>query len=137
MNHVQQKYIYQMIALVCLILLVSGGGGLGILVLRQQISVSAERARQAELQIAGFDRKIRQIDARIAAVHHPDALLERSRAVGLRLQQPERNQVIRLEAGPAQRRYAQQTPPSVDSSSDPLFISIDLALMELPVRAKP
>ena len=133
----QQKYLYQIVALISLILLVSACGGLGIVLLRQQISTSAEQTRQLEQEIAGFDRKIRQIDSRIASVHHPDFLRDRGEALGLGLSRPVHRQVVRLHAGPQLREQHNRLALSGESASDPLFISIDLALMEPLSRSNP
>lgn len=132
-----QDYFYSTVGLIVAIILIAAVGGLGILWLRQQITVTASAIKEKETQIAAFERKIRHLDSRIASVHHPDSLRRRAEALGLQLQAPTAKQVVRLDPTPSQR-LLNTGATYVAEGTEPLFISFDLALMEgtLPVPAK-
>lgn len=130
---------YPIVGLMAGILLVSAIGGLGIVWLRQQITLSAARAKDYENEINALDRKIRHLDTRIASVHHPESLRRRAEALGLQLGQPVAKQVVRLPAKPGQLNK-----PAEGLPDDPLFVSLDMALLEssaanpaLPAKKKP
>lgn len=133
----RQDYFYATVGLIVAILLCAAVGGLGILWLRQQITVTAAGIKEKETQITAFERKIRHLDSRIASVHHPDSLRRRAEALGLQLQAPNAKQVVRLDPTPSQRLNA-GNPTYVAGETEPLFVSFDLALMEgaLPAPAK-
>ncbi len=132
-----QDYFYATVGLIVAIILIAAVGGLGVLWLRQKITVTAADIKEKETQITAFERKIRHLDSRIASVHHPDSLRRRAEALGLQLQPPTAKQVVRLDPTPSQRLNA-NSQTYVAGETEPLFVSFDLALMEgaLPAPAK-
>lgn len=152
-------YLRPLILLATLLVFVCVGGGMSLVWLRTEIAASAERTRTIESELARIERLDRALAAKIAAVHAPAYLIERSRQMGLPLQPPNPGQIVRLapatphQARPAHSaaattrfasyRPAGSTPPhsaarKADQNSlteqAPILTTFDLALLEGPLK---
>jgi hypothetical protein len=83
----------------------AGVAGLGEVWLRQEISQTANRTRQAEQQLAQTERDLAEVGARITAEQSIDALDRRNTEWQLGLGPPREPQVVRV-AGPVEERLA-------------------------------
>ena len=79
-----------------LILVVSASGGLSLVWLRQQISITATRSQALEQELRILDRNIRNLDARIGELHNPNNLLRHSTELGLNISLPREDQIVRF-----------------------------------------
>ena len=79
-----------------LILVVSASGGLSLVWLRQQISITATRSKVLEQELRILDRNIRNLDARIGELHNPNNLLRHSTELGLNISFPREDQIVRF-----------------------------------------
>lgn len=96
------------LALLVSIFLSAATGSLALIYLRRQIETTAERLYDSQRQQADLERRLESLDARIAAVHQPEALRLRATALGLNLRAPERTQIVRM--GPLTNPYPAQDP---------------------------
>ncbi len=114
--------------LIMAILLVSAIGGLSLVWLRQESSLQALRGQSHEKEIARLERRLHQLDAKIASVHQPEFLKELVRQRGLPLVAPRGNQTVHLPAIPERERIVSK------ESVETLFSSYDLALFSIESR---
>jgi hypothetical protein len=83
----------------------AGTAGLGEVWLRQEISLTANRTRQAEQRLAQTERDLAELNTRITAEQSIDVLNRRNAEWQLGLGPPHEPQVVRV-AGPAEERLA-------------------------------
>jgi hypothetical protein len=83
----------------------AGAAGLGEVWLRQEISITANRTRQAEQRLAQTERDLAEVSTRITAEQSIDALNQRNTLWQLGLGPPREPQVVRV-AGTAEDRLA-------------------------------
>lgn len=88
--------LHKVVSLIILILIISAGGGLSIVWLRQQISVTATSSQALEHELLILDRKIRSLDAKIGELHNPNNLLRHATDLGLKISLPYEDQIVRL-----------------------------------------
>jgi len=88
--------LHKVVFLIMLILVVSASGGLSLVWLRQQISITATRSQGSEQELRILDRNIRNLDARIGALHNPNNLLRHSIDLGLNISLPREDQIVRF-----------------------------------------
>ncbi len=88
--------LHKVVFLIMLILVVSASGGLSLVWLRQQISITATRSKALEQELRILDRNIRNLDARIGELHNPNNLLRRSTELGLNISLPREDQIVRF-----------------------------------------
>ncbi len=88
--------LHKVVFLIMLILVVSASGGLSLVWLRQQISITATRSKALEQELRILDRNIRNLDARIGKLHNPNNLLRRSTELGLNISLPREDQIVRF-----------------------------------------
>ncbi len=88
--------LHKVVCLIILILIVSASGGLGLVYLRQQISITATRLQVLEQELGVLDRNTRNLDARIGELHNPNNLLRHSTVLGLNITLPSEDQIIRF-----------------------------------------
>ncbi len=88
--------LHKVVLLIMLILVVSASGGLSLVWLRQQISITATRSKALEQELRILDRNIRNLDARIGELHNPNNLLRHSTELGLNISLPRENQIVRF-----------------------------------------
>jgi hypothetical protein len=81
----------------------SGSLGFGTVWLRHQMSLSADRNKQLETQIAEIERHIEETTAAIATERSPDMLVRRNVEWRLGLVPPSEPQVVRVSDDVAQR----------------------------------
>ena len=86
--------LHKVVFLIMLILAVSASGGLSLVWLRQQISITATRSQGSEQELRILDRNIRNLDARIGALHNPNNLLRHSIDLGLNISLPREDQIV-------------------------------------------
>ena len=80
-----------LIALSLLLFLMSTGGALGVVWMRQQISSTAEICSQKERELVVLQRRQVSIQSKIAEVHNPESLKLR---VGTKLSVPSKKQIV-------------------------------------------
>ena len=88
--------LHKVVFLIMLILVVSASGGLSLVWLRQQISITATRSQALEHELRILDRNIRNLDARIGELHNPNNLLRHSIDLGLSISLPREDQIVRF-----------------------------------------
>ena len=88
--------LHKVVFLIMLILVVSASGGLSLVWLRQQISITATRSQALEQELRILDRNIRNLDARIGELHNPNNLLRHSTELGLNISLPREDQIVRF-----------------------------------------
>lgn len=88
--------LHKVVFLIMLILVVSASGGLSLVWLRQQISITATCSQELEQELRILDRNIRNLDARIGALHNPNNLLRHSTDLGLNISLPREDQIVRF-----------------------------------------
>jgi hypothetical protein len=88
---VNQLLVYTLV-MICL----SGSIGLGTVWLRHQISVTANQTKQMEARILETERRLAEVNARIAAETSAEALARRNREWALGLGLPTEPQVVRV-----------------------------------------
>ena len=120
-------YVYRIATLLALNLLTATAGGLGLLYLRQQISASAERARQTELAIANCERNIQYFNVQIAEATSPENLKRRAEELSLNLLPPTNDQVVHLAPLP---KMGERVGLLASSPSEPIFVTFELALLK-------
>ncbi len=116
-------FLYRALTLVMLTLMVAVGSGLIVVWQRRQISESALRSAEYELQLAALDRRIQELDAQTASKHQPEYLKRLNEKHGLGLAWPVEEQVFYIL--PAE----EQTLPFW-SREQTESNSFDIALME-------
>ena len=93
---INPNYLHKIFTLIMLIMLISASGGLGIVWLRQQISMIATRSQKIESKLVIIERNIRNLDAKIGEIHNPKKLLRHATDMKLSLSQPREDQIVRL-----------------------------------------
>lgn len=124
------NFLYAVTGLLVILLLVSAGGGLTLVWLRQQITETAQTNRRLQNEAHQIERRVRYIDTKIAEVNSPAYLRSRVVALNLQLERPTSRQVIRMQ--PIDSR------PGIPGEQDTLFFSerapfvqsFDLAITE-------
>ncbi len=114
--------------LVMAILLVTALGGLGLVWLRQETAIAADRGQAYEKEIASLERRLHLLDSKIATVHQPDFLKELVRQRGLPLTAPQGFQTVHLSTPRKTESIAG------DELAESLFSSYDLALFSIESR---
>jgi hypothetical protein len=84
----------------------SGSLGFGTVWLRHAISLTADRNKQLEAQLAEIDRQVDETTAAIGAEQSPDALVRRNAEWHLGLVPPSEPQVVRVPDDVEQRLAA-------------------------------
>ena len=74
MNNVSQKARSRILFFVIAMIAVTVGSGFAIVWMQQQISRTAKRSIEVEVQLAETVRKLRYLDERIATMHQPVVL---------------------------------------------------------------
>lgn len=97
--------VNRLIALTLLLLVFAGSLGLGAVWFRQEISQTANRSRALEIKFADVERRLDQVNAKVAAAVNPDTLIAQNEAMRLGLAAPREPQVWRL-AGSAELHLA-------------------------------
>lgn len=90
-------HVNRLIALSLLLLLFSGSLGLGAVWVRQEISQTANRSRTLVVQLADVERRLDEVNAKIAAEVNPGSLLKQNEAMRLGLATPREANVVRVE----------------------------------------
>lgn len=129
-------FFYQVIALLSLIVLVAGMGGLSLVWLRQQIADTARYTQRLQSDRVEVNRRIEYLDVKIAEVHRPASLERRAVEMGLTLRRAAPGQIVAL--GPLPGVTAPLSPEALRSGDlpvarDPYTNTFDLAVME-PIR---
>ncbi|MFO7725041.1 MAG: hypothetical protein R6V45_05775 [Oceanipulchritudo sp.] len=125
----------QILGLLGLLAVVTVGGCLGLLWLRQKIELTARATRSLETEIVKEERRLRYIDTKIAEIHLPNYLERQIERFGLDLAPPREDQVVYLPGNPVREvpapgfRDGEEEKPE----KDPFRHSIDLAIMDVLV----
>lgn len=90
-------HVNRLIALSLLLLLFSGSLGLGAVWVRQEISQTANRSRALVVQLADVERRLDDVNGKIAAAASPGALLQQNEVMRLGLTTPREANVRRVE----------------------------------------
>lgn len=122
------------VMLLTLFLLVFAGSlGLGAVWMRQGISATANQSRALQVQIEDVERRLDEVNARVAAAVNPDALLRQNSALSLALAAPREIQVVRVResaelklAAKRNREVFQVVPASFDLTNRPPAFQIAL-----------
>lgn len=101
-------FVNQLIALTLVLLVFSGSLGLGAVWMRQEISGAANRSRSLEGQIADVERRLDEVNSRVAAAVNPPALLRQNDVMRLGLVSPRELQVVRVNEVPELRLAAKR-----------------------------
>lgn len=122
-------YRFSTLALGVLIMVVSAGGALGLVWMRQQISNSAQVTANLEKELHVVERESVRLAAHVAKAHQPENLLAR---VSSDLKPRSAGQIVWMPATGAFpetfiAETRQRNPAAVSES--PLAISFDLALL--------
>jgi hypothetical protein len=120
-------YAYRIITLVALNVVTATAGGLGLLYMRQEISASAERARQTQLAIADCDRRLQYVNVQIAEATSPEVLKRRAAELSLNLMPPTNDQIVHLAPIP---RAGSRISALAMTPSEPIFVTFELALLK-------
>lgn len=120
-------YVYRIATLLALNLLTATAGGLGLLYMRQEISASADRARQTQLAIADCDRRIQYFNVQIAEATSPEVLKRRAAELSLNLVPPTSDQVVHLAPLP---RAGSRISALAFNPNEPIFVTFELALLK-------
>ena len=80
-----------LVMLSLLVFLMSTGGALGVVWMRQQISSTAETCSKKERELVVLQRRQISIESKIAEVHNPESLKLR---VGAKLSVPSKKQIV-------------------------------------------
>jgi cell division protein FtsL len=124
-------FFYQVLALLLMIVLVSGAGGISLVWLRQQISDTAQRSQRLQLEKRDLERRNDYLDLQIAQVQRPAKLEERARQFGLGLYQPKDGQLVALGPLPGVTApLPEGLAPEEPGARDPYANTFDLAVME-------
>lgn len=118
------------VVLLGLTALVTVGGCLGLLWMRQQIEQAARETSQLEASLEKEERRLRYLDSKIAEIHQPRYLAAQVERLGLDLAPPQADRVVYLEAPrrkEAKGKWAQSEPTE---RRDPFRRAVDLAVME-------
>lgn len=128
-------FFYQVIALLSLLVLVAGVGGLSLVWLRQQIADSRQQTQAYQRTRNELVQRVEYLDVKIAEVHRPAYLERRVREEGLALQRPRSGQIVSAGRLPGVNAPLPSEAPKVDPSRarDPYTNTFDLAVME-PLR---
>ncbi|MCC5805042.1 MAG: hypothetical protein JJU00_01825 [Opitutales bacterium] len=127
--------VYPVAALICAILVAAVLGGAGVLALRHQISTTARHTQEMQRSISEIERRLNYLDTKIAEVNQPAYLRHRAAELGMVMEPPARNQVVRLR----ERRVddgavaAREDRAGRRERSEPFMQTFDLAVME-PLR---
>jgi hypothetical protein len=108
------------------LLVLSGSLGLGAVWMRQGISQSANESRALQVQIEEVERRLDEVNARVAAAVNPDALLRQNQSMNLALAAPRELQVVRVGESPELRLAAKRNRE---------VFQVAPASLELPERA--
>ena len=112
-----------LLALGLLVFLMSAGGALGVVWLRQQISLSADACTDLEKSLLQAQRRSTYLQSKIAEVHNPDYLKDN---IGSKLSMPSKNQIVWVKDPnkcPAHRIAANLTrsKPLATAINNPVF----------------
>lgn len=122
----------QILGLLGLLAVVTVGGCLGLLWLRQKIELTARATRTLETEIVKEERRLRYIDTKIAEIHLPNHLQRQIERFGLDLAPPREDQVVYLQGAPLRQEAhpEDRDEPGPKRERDPFRHSIDLAIMD-------
>jgi hypothetical protein len=138
MNHVAQKnlgFFYQVVTLITLIILVSAIGGVTLVWMRQQISDTAQYNRRVQNEAAQVERRVRYLDSKIAEVNSPAYLRSKALAMGMVLDRPKPQQIVRMAPIDSRPLIPGMGDETYVAERDPFAQSFDLAVMEPGRRA--
>ncbi|MFZ5496083.1 MAG: hypothetical protein ACOZE5_12210 [Verrucomicrobiota bacterium] len=96
------------ILLTLCLLVFTGALGLGAVWMRQEISRAANESRVLHAQIEDVERRLDEVNARVAAAVNPDTLLRQNQAMRLALAAPREVQVVRVGESPELRLAAKR-----------------------------
>lgn len=88
--------VNRVMLLTLLLLVFAGSLGLGAVWMRQGISRAANESRALQVQFEDIERKLDEVNARVAAAVNPNALLQQNDAMRLALAAPRELQVVRV-----------------------------------------
>lgn len=88
--------VSRVMLLTVFLLVFAGSLGLGAVWMRQGISTAANESRALQVQIEDVERRLDEVNARVAAAVNPDALLRQNAAMSLALAAPREIQVVRV-----------------------------------------
>lgn len=116
----QQRQVKGLSLYFGLFFLVSAGVSLSQVWIRQKIAEVGANLQSLERSLETVDQKNRYLDAKIAAVHHPEHL---KRRIAAAFAPPEKYQIIWV---------TERAEPSVIASAarDPFKVSLDLSMLE-------
>ena len=124
MNNISQKARGRFFFFIIAMIAVTVGSGFAIVWMQQQISRTAKRSQQVELQLAETVRKLRYLDERIATMHQP-VVLQGKVAGTLRPSLDSQIVWVRESNVPTGRAYA---------VSQPYEASMDLAFLDVNTK---
>ena len=122
----------QILGLLGLLAVITVGGCLGLLWLRQKIELTARATRTLETEMVKEERRLRYIDTKIAEIHLPNHLERQIERFGLDLAPPREDQVVYLPGTPLRPETFPDDweEPGRKPARDPFRHSIDLAIMD-------
>jgi len=101
-------FVNQLVALTLVLLVFSGSLGLGAVWMRQEISGAANRSRGLEGEIADVERRLDEVQSRVASAVNPPSLLKQNEVMHLGLVSPRELQVVRVNEVPELRLAAKR-----------------------------
>jgi len=120
-NH---AFINQMLIGALVMICFSGSLGFGTVWLRHAISLTANRNKQLEVQLAEINRHIDETTAAIAAEQSPDTLVRRNAEWRLGLVPPREPQVVRVPDDVEQRLTAKNHAELYAASDGPVVTPV-------------
>jgi len=113
---------------ILLTLLTAAAGSIGVIWIKQQISVTAYENKKLERNLVDLQRVNSDLNAQVARLHTPNYLLARMRGMQLSLVPPSRDQLVWMDTGEMERTaYRREVAQSRDDRS-PFLLSLDVAL---------
>ena len=132
LNRTYTHYLYQIVGLICSIIFVAAGAGLGQVWLREGISEKATQISSYEKQLSNLERQIQDYDTRIAKIHNPETLKTYVAHYNLQMQLPNSGQVVVLEEPHYHDLGIRENDPgfAMAMPGDPFKATFDLAVIE-------
>ena len=127
----QQARTYtQIISLLSLISVITIGGCLSLLLMKQQTETAARDIARMEREIVDEERRIRYLNTKLANIHQPQFLEREIKRLGLALNAPRPDQIVYLKDVYTKSSEKQNVAKQTNESIGPFQRSFDLAIME-------
>jgi hypothetical protein len=97
LNKTYTHDLYKIVGLICSIIFVAAGAGLGQVWLRESISKKTDQLSRYEVELSNLERQIQDYDTRIAQIHNPETLKAYVAKYDLGMQLPDAGQVVVLD----------------------------------------